>query len=327
MNPQGLVADIGGTNVRFALVDAQAPRPSFDTARKYSTKSHPDIAAAARTYLSEIGFGAPLAGLVFAVAGPVKNGEIHPTNAGWKISESDLRDKLKVTVARVVNDYEALAKAVPVFEAQDLHQIGKLAFDAKGEGTIAVVGPGTGLGVGGLVRRDGEMAPLVTEGGHVAFAPYDDFEIEILKILRRKFGRVSNERILSGPGLLNLFAAMAESEGKPVADATPEAITRIALDTPQSFEARVFGRFCAILGSVAGDTALGMGARQGVLIAGGILPGAIDFLTSSEFRKRFEDKARFSEYTKAIPTSLIVDNHAGLLGAAAILRQQLGVQK
>lgn len=321
---KGLVADIGGTHVRFALIDAAARRPSFDTEKKYSTKDHSDIVAAAHTYLSEQKFGGSLAGLVFGVAGPVKSGTIHLTNAGWTISQADLHRKLDVGFARVVNDFETLAEAIPVFEPQDLKQIGNLPFNGRGGGTVAIVGPGTGLGVGGIVHGPGAMLPLVTEGGHSSFAPHDDLEAGVLKILRRKFGgHVSNERVLSGPGLLNLYQAMAEIEGVRAPDSDPETITRTARAQKDSFEARVFGRFCAILGSVAGDVALTMGARNGVLIAGGILPDAVAFFLASDFRKRFEDKGRFADYLKAIPTGLIIDQQAGLRGAAAILRNEL----
>ncbi|HEY2034229.1 MAG TPA: glucokinase [Rhizomicrobium sp.] len=320
----GLVADIGGTNVRFALTDVDAPRVSFDTLRKYATKSHSDIAEAARAYLEEMNFSGTVAGLVFGVAGPVQHGAIHLTNAGWTISEDDLRSKLKIPFARVLNDYETLAEAVPEFEPQDLVQIGPLPFLNRRTGTMAIVGPGTGLGVGGLIRSNDATLPLVTEGGHANFAPVDDLEIKMLQILLKKYGRVSNERILSGPGLQNIHAAMSEIEGRAASDIAPEAITKTAREKPDSFEAKVFGRFCAILGSVAGNTALGMGARGGVLIAGGILPDAVDFFVASDFRKRFEDKGRFSDYVKAIPTALIVDEHAGLRGAAAILRLELG---
>jgi glucokinase len=320
----GLVADIGGTNVRFALTDVDAARPSFDNEKKYSTKSHSDIAAAAKAYLDDLNFRGDIAGLVFGVAGPVQHGAIHLTNAGWTISEDDLRNKLNIPFARVVNDYETLAAAVPEFEAQDLKQIGSLPFLNRRTGTMAIVGPGTGLGVGGLVRSNDAMLPLVTEGGHANFAPTDDLEVEVAKILRGKFGRVSNERILSGPGLQNLYAAMAQIEGLAARAVAPEKITATAREKPDSFEAKVFARFCAILGSVAGDYALGMGARGGALIAGGILPDSVEFFVASDFRKRFEDKGRFADYMKAIPTALIVDEQAGLRGAAAILRRELG---
>ncbi|MBS0277212.1 MAG: glucokinase [Proteobacteria bacterium] len=320
----GLVADIGGTNVRFALTDVDAARPSFANEKKYATKAHSDIAAAAKAYLDDLNFKGEIAGLVFGVAGPVQHGAIHLTNAGWTISEDDLRQKLKIPFARVLNDFETLAEAVPEFEAQDLKQIGPLPFLNRRTGTMAIVGPGTGLGVGGLIRSNDAMLPLVTEGGHANFAPTDDLEIDVLRILLKKYGRVSNERLISGPGLQNLYYAMGQIEGRAASDIVPEDITRTAREQPDSFEAKVFGRFCAILGSVAGNYALGMGARGGVLIAGGILPDAVDFFLASDFRQRFEDKGRFADYMKAIPTALIVDDHAGLRGAAAILRLELG---
>jgi glucokinase len=320
----GLVADIGGTNVRFALADVDAARPSFANERKYSTKSHSDIAGAAQAYLEDLKFKGDIAGLVFGVAGPVQHGAIHLTNAGWKISEDDLRSKLKIPFARVLNDYETLAEAVPEFQAQDLQQIGPLPFMNRRTGTMAIIGPGTGLGVGGLIRSNDATLPLVTEGGHANFAPTDDLEIQMLQILLKKFGRVSNERIISGPGLQNIHAAMSQIDGRPTRDIAPEDITKTAREAPNSFEAKVFSRFCAILGSIAGNYALGMGARGGVLIAGGILPDSVDFFLASDFRKRFEDKGRFAEYMKAIPTALIVDEQAGLRGAAAILRLELG---
>ncbi len=321
---KGLVADIGGTNVRLALIDVAEERPPFAAAKKYSTKDHSDICAAAQAYLAEQDFDGQLAGLVFGVAGPVTNGTTHLTNAGWTISENDLRRTLDVAFARVVNDYDILAEAIPVFEPRDLKQIGPLPFDGRHDGTIAIVGPGTGLGVGGLAHSAAGAVPLVTEGGHSSFAPQDDLEIEVLKTLRRKFGsHVSNERILSGPGLLNLYQAMAENEGRKTTNPTTVEITLTACAHADSFEANVLNRFCAILGSFAGDIALAMGARNGVLIAGGILPNAVDFFLASDFRRRFEEKGRFASYMGTIPTALIIDEHAGLRGAATILRNQI----
>jgi glucokinase len=320
----GLVADIGGTHVRFATVDPRAKNPGVTGVTTYPTRDHSDIAAAAQAYLKEQKWNAPPKALVFAVAGPVVKGEIRLTNAGWHISENDLRDKLKTKNAHLVNDFEALAMAVPALaQAGSLKPIGDAPkFDAMRDGTVAIIGPGTGLGVGGAVHKDGESIALVTEGGHSAFAPTDETEIEILKILMRKFGRVSNERILSGPGILNLYQAMAQIEGIAARDTASEDITRAARENPGSFESKVFARFCAILGSVAGDVALIMGARSGVLIGGGILPDAAGIFAKSEFRARFEAKARFTDYMKVIPTLLIMEPHAGLIGAAAILLKE-----
>jgi glucokinase len=262
--------------------------------------------------------------LVFAVAGPVNNEEIHLTNVGWRISAGDLRHGLQTSSARLINDYEAIAEAVPRLEGHDLFAIGSApALDVSGDGVIAIIGPGTGLGIAGCVHKDGVRATLVTEGGHVAFAPTDEVDIQILKILMRKFGRVSAERLLSGPGLMNLYEAMAELEGAAPQEVSPEEITLRAQDDAASFEARVFGRFCEILGSVAGDLALMMGARQGVVIAGGILPAVAPLLAASRFRARFEDKARFAAYMQAIPTCLIVEPRVGLIGAASVLVESL----
>ncbi len=324
MKNYGLVADIGGTKIRFAMVDLRDRAPKIFSPRNLSTKDHPDIAAAARAYLSEMHVEVPPRAVVFAVAGPVNEGAIYLTNAGWKISAKDLRDKLFAETARVVNDYEALSAAAALLGPDDLVTVGPAkVFDAHGDGTITIIGPGTGLGVAGFVRQEGVSLSLVTEGGHAAFAPGDDVEIEILQILMRKFGRVSAERILSGPGLLNLYSALAQIDGVPASDTTPEEITRAANTRPESFEAKVFDRFCAILGAVAGDMALAMGARRGVLIAGGILPDVAQIFAASSFRRRFEDKGRFAGYMKSIPTLLIVQREAGLIGSAAILTQHL----
>ncbi len=317
----GLVADIGGTHARFAVADLG--EGAIREPKTFAVADYGDVTKAVRAFLDQEGVTAAPEALVFAVAGPVENGHIHFTNSGWQFSEKELRAKLGVKRARLVNDFEAQARAVPVLKPATLVQIGGPGtFDAKADGTIALVGPGTGLGVGGLVRKDGARIALVGEGGHASFAPHDEAEIQILEVLMKRFGHVSAERLLCGPGIVNLYEAMDEIAGEAGKATAPEDITARAKSDPQSFEAQVFARFCAMLGSVAGDVALVMGARQGVLIAGGILPNAVEILRQSEFRERFEDKGRFQDYMRAIPTLLIVEPHAGLLGAAAILRDQ-----
>ncbi len=322
-NGYGLVADIGGTHVRFALTGLGRPAPAASSIRVLATRDHADIAAAARAYLAELRCKSPPEALVFAVAGPVTDNEVYLTNAGWRISGDRLKKALKVRSATVINDFEAIAWAVEHLGSGDLMVLGNKPFAPKGQGTVAIIGPGTGLGVAGFVRSGKAGTALVTEGGHVAFAPADETEIRILQILGRRFGRVSAERILSGPGLLNLYGALAEIEGVSATDATPETITRVARENARSFEAKVFARFCGILGAVAGDFALAFGARRGVLIAGVILPVVRDLLAASDFRKRFEDKARFAGYVKPIPTALIVQPRVGLIGAAAVLLERL----
>ena len=309
----GLVADIGGTHARFAMADAKGAICAPET---LAVADYGSVVEAARAYLK----GETPEALVFAVAGPVKDGRIHFTNSGWSFSEAELRETLGVKRARLINDFEAQSRAVAHLpKAALVHLGGPRDFDAKADGTIALVGPGTGLGVGGFVRSGKCGVALVTEGGHASFAPCDELEVEILKILMKRFGHVSCERLLCGPGLANLFEAMSEIEGKPRKAPEPVSITDTAKRDPKSLEARVFLKFCAILGSVAGDVALTMGARNGVLIAGGILPDAVDILKASDFRARFEAKGRFADYMRAIPTLLIVEPHAGLIGAASVL--------
>lgn len=326
MDRCGLVADVGGTNVRFALVDLDRPRGvSLVAPQELVAKAHAGIAEAARSYLAGRKLAAPPAAAVLAVAGPVRDDAISLTNLNWSFSADGLRGALHIDRVHLINDFEAVAYCVPHLEASDLVAIGPVlpAPDpAKERETVAIVGPGTGLGVGGYVRSHDAMFALVTEGGHVAFAPTDDLEIEVLKFLRKRHRHVSAERILSGPGLANLHEAMAEIEGVGGDRLEAHQITARARMDADSFCAKVFARFCAILGSVCGDVALVMGAREGMLIAGGILPAMADIFAASAFRERFEAKGRFREYLREIPTRLIVQDYAGLMGAAAYLRRE-----
>lgn len=304
MTDLGLVADLGGTNARFALADGSG---ALQDVKTYPSRSFAGMAQAVQAYLARSGAAPERAAI--AVAGPVKDNAIRLTNLGWSFAASDLG------IARVtlINDFEAIALSLRHLAGGDLVTIGP---ELSAQGTIAIVGPGTGFGVGGCVPVGGDVVPLVTEGGHAGFAPHDDLEIEILKYLRARFGHVSAERILSGPGLVRLHEAMRAAEGLPLETLTPQEITAAA---PGSYGAKVFERFCMVLGAVAGDIALTMGARGGVMIAGGIMPHFPERLAASGFRARFEDKGRFSGYMRAIPTRLIVQDHAGLIGAAVAL--------
>lgn len=186
--------------------------------------------------------------------------------------------------------------------------------------TIAVIGPGTGFGASALVRGGGQVIAMATEGGHASFAPDDDVEREILRVLAAEFAHVSVERVLSGPGLKTLHGALNAIDGISESIEDPAEITERALRGETPF-ARTLDRFCAILGSVAGDFALYYGARSGVYIAGGIAPSILPILERSAFRRRFEAKGRFQSYLSAIPTNVIVHEHAAFLGAAEFARQ------
>ena len=322
MKTYGLVADAGGTNVRFALVDLDEDADMTLLApRKYPSKSFASIEDAARKYFAERELDVPPDSAVLSVAGPVHDNSICMTNLGWRFSGDDFGKALKVSDVRLINDYEAIAYSVDLLGGEDVRDIGSArVVPRQDRETVAIVGPGTGLGVGGYVRAQGHLIPLVTEGGHVDFAPADDIEANILKVLRIRFGHVSAERILSGPGLSNLYDAMSAISGTANEALTPHEITRQALADGKSLCAQVLTRFCAILGSFAGDVALTLGARHGVLLAGGILPAIDNFFAASPFRARFEAKGRFESYMRDIPTHLILQDNAGLLGAAFLLR-------
>lgn len=327
MNNCGLVADAGGTNVRFALVDTDQAHLALTAPRKYASKGFASIEHAAQAYLSEQVLNRPPVAAVLSVAGPVNGNAICMTNLGWRFSGDGFGKALSIGGVRLINDYEAIARSVPFLGTADLRDIGPVKTPGAGtHETVAIVGPGTGLGVGGYVRTSNSLTPLVTEGGHMDFAPADDIEIEVLKFLRARFGHVSAERVLSGPGLSNLFEALSTIAGRQNSTLEAHAITAQALSDRNSFSGQVLSRFCAILGSVAGNVALIMGARNGVLLAGGILPAVADFLAASPFRARFEAKGRFETYMRGIPTRLIVQDNAGLLGAAASLIAMRGVR-
>ena len=256
-------------------------------------------------------------GGVLAVAGPVTDGEIDLTNSPWRVSEAELQT-LGLNPVCLINDFEALAWGAPVVPADQLAALGGPA-SGDPHAAIAVLGPGTGFGVSALARDDqGREIAMPTEGGHACFAPGDPIEDEILRILRRRYERVSIERLICGPGLLNMHRALAEIDGRETHVDDPAQITTEALENPNSHCGATLARFCAILGAVAGDIALTTGARGGVYIAGGIAPRILPFLKASPFRERFERKGRFQDYMAAIPTHVILHKHAALLGAARV---------
>ncbi|MBO9708499.1 MAG: glucokinase [Caulobacter sp.] len=311
----GLVGDIGGTNARFALVDFDGPDPQLIEPTSYKGEDYGTAEDAIEEYLAKMGLKHPEQAVV-AVAGPIEHGSVHFTNSDWRLSEDSLRRAGGFRSARLINDFTAQALAAPRLAPKDLRQIGPL--QTSGEGDLAIIGPGTGFGAAGMVRRHGVETPLTTEGGHIAFAPFDEIEIEILRILVKKYGRCSIERILSGPGMEDLHLALAEAEGRKVEELTAKQITEHGVAGDGCCKVTI-DRFCAILGSAAGDLALALGARGGVFIAGGIAPRIIDILEQGPFRSRFESKGRLSDYTKAIPTHVVMNPHTALIGAAVAM--------
>jgi len=312
-----LVADIGGTNVRFALVADAAP----GDAGVLSTADFPDVTAAAEDYLSRTGGVRPTVAC-FAVACPVRGDRIVLTNSPWSFSIEAVRRRLGLERLLVVNDFKALGAAVPLLRADERARIG--GRDPVAGRPAALLGPGTGLGVAALVPCGDDIEVVEGEGGHIGFAPADEREIELLRLLARRYGRVSAERVLSGPGLVAVHEALATLRG----------VTAERLDAAQIVERGRAGTdalcretldlFCAALGTVAGDLALLFGAHGGVFIGGGIAPRIVELLAHSDFRRRFEDKGRIAGFIADVPAFVITAEMPALSGAAALLARALG---
>lgn len=315
-----LLADVGGTNVRFALADLSlAQQPLLgDSIRRYRVADFATFTDAALAYLGDSG-ARPHRG-VFAFAGQVRDGEVQVTNHSWTVSRERVRAELALADAHFVNDFAAMSLCVPLLGRADVHVIGAApppSLDGAQARTFAVIGPGTGLGVGALLLRDGRAAALETEGGHTSFAPRTEEEIDILRRLGARFGRVSNERVLCGSGLSNLHEALGDLHGNFEGRLIPEEITRRANAGIDTTCTRAVEVFCELLGAVAGDFVLAFGAWNGVYLAGGLTPLLLPWLERGGFRRRFEDKGRFVETLARVPTLAILHPDAGLLGAAA----------
>jgi glucokinase len=307
-----LVADIGGTNARFALAPLEGGRPQEQVS--WRTADFSGLEEAARAFLEQVGETVALAAI--AVAAPSDSGEVSFTNSHWRFSRETVRGALGLDHLLLVNDFAANGWALPELGEAQLRPIGAARPKAR-HGTFAVLGPGTGLGVC-AVRIDQDANPVVleTEGGHVDFAPLDAEEEAVLAELRSRFGRVSCERVLSGQGLANIHRALFGSEH------TPEAITAAAA-AGEGDACRTVALFCRALGSFAGNGALAYGAWDGVYLSGALLRTVEGELTSGGFRARFEAKGRFSGRLAAVPTMVIDEPALGLIGAAAALRRLL----
>jgi glucokinase len=312
-----LVADVGGTNIRLGL----AVGAHLDSRTLVSMRCDglAGLGEAISSYLDTWPGRPRPEEVCVAIAGPIEEGRVRMTNRDWDISKDKLQRELGVRRLALINDFVAVSMAVPGLQPADWVAIGD-ADDPMADAPIAVLGPGTGLGVGALVPHAGGWIPIATEGGHAGLAPADQQEIELLGILMRKEQPVSLERVLCGPGLSVLYAAVSELEDGPRDAADAAEIISTALAEPGSFCARVLGLFCAMLGTLAGNLALTFGARGGVYLAGGIFPRMIAFLAASRFRARFENQElRYRDYVSRIPTRLIVAEHPGLTGALAYL--------
>ena len=313
-----LVADIGGTHARFALSDGAG---SFHDMRVMRCADFPDLAAAIEAYFEKISpEQRPTQGAI-DVACPINGDHVVLTNRDWSFSIAGLSSRLGLSRLDVVNDFDAVARGIPFLSRDDFVRVG--SGESVDGHPIAVLGPGTGLGVSVLVPHEGRWIPLAGEGGHVTLTAGDSAETKIVDALRRRFGHASAERALSGPGLVNLFLAIREISGmadRPVP--TPSEITEQALRGTCPISMEAVAVFCRLLGTVASNLAITVNARGGVFLAGGILPRIIPYFRDSSFRQWFEEKGRFSEILKAIPTSVVVHPAPALLGLSHSINRE-----
>lgn len=318
MNPPatGLIADIGATNTRLAL----AERGAVTRMRALASEDFASLGEAIEAYLAAEAPPRLPTLAVLAVAAPVTGDTVTLTNHPWTFSIEDTRKHFGFTKLEVINDFAANALAVPHLAEAHRVQVGGGA--AVKAAPVGVIGPGSGLGVSILVPDGGGgFVSVQGEGGHVTMAAADERETAVLELMRRRFDHVSAERLLSGPGLVNLYNALCELSGEHAAPLTAAQITDpgIEHEYPRAREATAM--FCAMLGTIAGNLALTVGTRGGVYIAGGIVPKLGPAFAQSRFRSRFEAKGRFQNYLAAIPTYVIVHPSPALLGAAMLVEQ------
>lgn len=312
-----LLADVGGTNTRPALKRPGAPAEQI---RSFRNRDFPDLLTLLQQYLQSVDAEGTVTGGALAIACPIEGDRISLTNINWTFSTEALRRDLGLQTLRIFNDFTAVALALPALGDHQREQIGP-GVPHPNE-ALAVLGPGTGLGVSGLIPCGNTWAPLASEGGHMTLAPATDEESSLFALLRPALKHVSAEKLLSGPGLIQLYLALGELRGAPVEDLAAETITARALDGSDPLAADALDTFFALLGGFAGDVALTIGARGGVFLAGGILPILIEPLKRSAFRTRFAAKGRFSDYLEAIPTYVITDPYPGLTGLGACVDKQ-----
>jgi len=318
-----VAVDLGGTHARFALAEVVGGRVvSLGDACTLKTAEHASLQTAWESFGAELGRPLPPAAGI-ALAGPVQGDVLKLTNCPWVIRPSLIPEKLGATRYSLVNDFGAVAHAVAQVDEGCFRHLCGPDLPLPEEGVISVVGPGTGLGVGQLLRRAGGYHVIATEGGHIDFAPLDTLEDAILAQLRKRYRRVSVERIASGPGLANIHDALAAIEHRSVRSRDEKELWAAALAGEDSLAAAALDRFCLSLGAIAGDIALAQGATA-VVIAGGLGLRLAEHLPNSGFGARFIAKGRFERRMDEMPVKLITHQQPGLLGAAAAFAREYG---
>jgi glucokinase len=313
-----LMGDVGGTNARFALQEAPGAAPSQVVT--YPVADFATFDDALKAYVAQVKGPRPLQAAV-GIANPIVGDFVRMTNFHWAFSIEAVRQSLGFERLLLINDFTALALSLPALRPEHLRRIGG-GGAADPVAAVGLVGAGTGLGVSGLVRVDGgkRSIPLGGEGGHVSLAPASAREDAVVAALRDKFGHASAERALSGSGLVNLYEALCAIDGAPARALDPAGVSTEALAGSDARCVEAVEIFFGLLGSVAGNLALTLGARGGMYVGGGVVPRLGDWIERSSFRERFVAKGRFRAYLEAIPTWLIhAETSPALIGAAQAL--------
>lgn len=310
-----LIGDIGGTNARFALADNK--RPGFSELATFQCADYESVESAMREYLKIVGAPDPTV-ICLAAAGPVVDQRIRMTNNHWTIAVDSLADEFSTETVQLLNDFESIAYCVPFLAENDCEPVG---LPDPGplpdtDFTVAILGPGTGLGAVGLRRHGDALVPIAGEASHGGFAPETRVQIDVLLALREQFDRVSAERLISGPGIENIYWALGQIHGDKLPKSSAAEIFARTQEGGDARAAEAVALFFEVLGQVAGDLALALGADDGVYIAGGIVRRYPALLESSRFRAGFERKGRHRSIMERIPTRLIVHEQPGLLGAS-----------
>ncbi len=320
-----LCGDIGGTHTRLGIFVGGKSRPRLTDYQEYQNEQENSLEDILEKFIRRIDSEVPAAWL--AIAGPIENGETRTTNLPWKISEAAIKRRFKFTHVRLINDLSAMVFAVPWLTEKELTIINP--GEPEDNGNVAVIAPGTGLGMALLIRHGRDYRSMASEGGHTDFAPSNEDEWELWKFLNKRFGHVSNERLLSGPGLVNIYHWIVQNKKHASADLTeskkknqdlPEIITRSALDQTDPACEAALDMFVSILGAVAGNLALMGLTRGGIYLGGGIPPKILPKLykNSGPFFKAFIRKGRFEEWVHKTPVNVITHDNPALLGIASM---------
>lgn len=316
-----LAGDIGGTNARLAYFQPQNGHLRLVSERTFPSREHSELGEIVTEFLDASGTRPEAA--CFGIAGPVRNGRVETSNLPWVIEQSRLAKQIHLPATLLINDLEASAWGIGALEATDLVALNQVSGPAVGN--QAVIAPGTGLGEAGLFWDGSRHHVFACEGGHTDFAPQGDLQIELLRFLRARFGHVSYERILSGPGLVNVYEFLRDTGCEKESDEfaailknsdPAAAISRAALDGTQPLAEKALALWIAVYGAEAGNLALKTMATGGIFLAGGISPKILAKLTGSMFIETFYEKGRLRPLVEAIPVQVVTNEKAGLLGAA-----------